>query len=317
MVYKKNTEQFTFKEIARFVKRQEKFYKDLYKIKDVIKTNKYLKYFDEYIETGKSTFKVGVSLFGEEKEMEYDYLDIFHFVRAYYESKYILTFEESGITHALLEGYYLKILRQVAYAKIGKFESGILSTDLTLMYIATLIFHPNESKIIGNHLIGFLDSHIAGMRRSWKTKLDRLFGFSNICPLASFIARDKGHDTIADKLDEYKTNPLHDYYAYAINNIYSNDKEIVLKLINDMVDFHLRNSKNDLTMPFNHEEWRYFPIEIISLLRLRKEKGLEVSFISNPLIDKFMSLMEINLPIPTSAFISKLRARIYDMEEQK
>lgn len=76
-------------------------------------------------------------------------------------------------------------------------------------------------------------------------------------------------------------------YKNAIEN-YDNNIDVFSKVICEMCDYHLENSKNNFLLEFNNLPWQYFPIEILFLLKERHKKGLSIDGISHPLIDDFL-----------------------------
>lgn len=76
-------------------------------------------------------------------------------------------------------------------------------------------------------------------------------------------------------------------YKNAIEN-YDNNIDVFSKIICEMCDYHLENSKNNFLLEFNNLPWQYFPIEILFLLKERHKKGLSIDGISHPLIDDFL-----------------------------
>lgn len=76
-------------------------------------------------------------------------------------------------------------------------------------------------------------------------------------------------------------------YKNAIEN-YDNNIDVFSKIIYEMCDYHIKNSKDNYFLEFNNLQWQYFPIEILFLLKERHKKGLSIDGINHPLIDDFL-----------------------------
>ncbi|WP_298315318.1 hypothetical protein [uncultured Aquimarina sp.] len=264
--------------------------------------------FEVYLDKGQENFKHTVILFGEETVKEYDIIAIFKMVKAYYISKSVLEFERTKKYSVLLKGYLFYVYYQVMHYNNDKFAPSILGTDLSLLLMFTLTYFPDETDKIGKQLIKFLIFHKEKAKYSIESTGD--FGLSNIVHLSSFLAGHYQKKTLSVQIKSFCSNSIEPCYLKAIENLYSNDEKVVGEWVDDMINFHLRNSKNDLKLPFNNEEWQYFPIEILSMLELRVRKGLKINFIKNKLLDDFIPLLGNESPIELNDDLKKLRSRL-------
>ena len=94
-------------------------------------------------------------------------------------------------------------------------------------------------------------------------------------------------------------------YLFAFSELYqtayagfdSSDAEQVKQIFNDLADYHIRQSRDDEKgypeFEYTLEQW--MPWEILALLRLRTQKGLDNSMISHPLITPFLPFVGLEL----------------------
>lgn len=269
----------------------------------------YILSFEQYLDSGKRKFTHKVVLFGEEKEKEYDELTIFRFVKSFYISKSILKFNDESCYTCLLKGFLIHIYYQIALMKKDKFAPAMLGTDLSLIFMLTLTYFPEENEFIGDQLVRFLKYHEEEKANSNRS-ITGDFGLSSTVLLSSFLADYHKNGKISKRIKSFCNKNMEPSYQKAIDNLFSEDQFVVNDWINEMVDFHIKNSTGDLTLPFNHEEWQYYPIEIISLLELRLKRGLEINFIENKFLKKFILHLGIRPPVKLDAFMVKLKDRV-------
>ncbi|MEN7551951.1 hypothetical protein AAG747_28815 [Rapidithrix thailandica] len=212
----------------------------------------------------------------------------------------------------LLSGFSYNIYYQVLCLQKNTFASGVLETDLSLILMLSLTYFPEEADLIGKQFLKVLENHKEKEEENnyYNGRVKEMFGYSDIIWLSSIVSKCYGKEDMSGKISNYCSENANPIYEKAVSNLFSMDEAIVNTWVDEMVDFHIRNSKNDLTLPFNHEEWQYFPIEIISLLELRLRKGFEISFIENSFLKEFLPHLGISVPIELDEFTQKLKTRV-------
>lgn len=264
----------------------------------------------EFIIKGTKIFESEEIVFGEKETVQHDISDVLStFVYGLDIPNAIKEFDkeknEQGFKY-LLQAYYKDVLLGIFCQKDRLFLAGKLHTDIALSVILSAgYFHDKLSKI-GEHLESYLS---ANSQKILNYSIRSEYGRSSILYLSAFILGDFGDADAREKVLKYCTTP-HPAYIAATENLYSDDVQIVSDWVTQLADFHISNSKEDHTFAFNREYWQYFPIEIITLLQLRSQKGLPIDFIKHPLLIDFLPFISQQLPIPLDETTQKLEKRI-------
>jgi hypothetical protein len=267
-------------------------------------------FFFEYVDKGTENFQKKIVVWDDEEIVDYDLL----YVLTAYSYRFaipkdIVDFINENNTNAfikLLNSYFTDQLLQTYAYKTNQFISGVLHTDLALSTLFSLGYFPDKAETMVNHLINFLESSKSRLD-IYPSSLD--FGFKSTLYLVSVLFKDAGYLDCFEKITHFLKTPEKSY-EFAYQNLYSSDEETINRWVNELTDFHIKNSKDDLTMPFNRERWQYFPIEIITLLQLRSQKGLPIDFIKHPLLKDFLPFISQQLPIPLDETTQQLESRI-------
>lgn len=269
-------------------------------------------FFLEYLHQGTGNFQKSLIVFGEEEEVMFDSLSVIEKkVHGFSIPGSILKFNQKAdkLNYIdLISAYYQNSLLLIKASHQNKFISGMLHTDLALATLVTIAYFPEKAKHLAIHLLDFLTTH----EERFKIYPDSLeFGYSSTLYLTSSLLKQFGYTDISAQIKAYCKSPIADY-KMAINNLYSTNNDSVNGWVNGMCDFHIENSKSDLTFAFNREHWQYFPIEIITLLQLRSQKGLPIDFIKHPLLKDFLPFIAQELPIPLDEVTKQLEKRILE-----
>lgn len=112
-------------------------------------------------------------------------------------------------------------------------------------------------------------------------------------------------------LNIYAKKEFNSIYAKLIDNICTDDTNLLNQLIDDICIYHLRkcNDNNFSKNEFYFTEWQLIPTEIIVLLRYRYIQGKCINFIANELIKDFIPFLTakaFTLSEETSLFKDKL-----------
>lgn len=269
-------------------------------------------FISDFIDKDVRNFQKKMVVWDDEEIVDYDLL----YVLTAYSYRFaipkgIVDFMDENNTDTfikLLNSYFTDQLLQTYAYKNNQFISGVLHTDLALSTLFSLSYFPDKTEAIVNHLIKFLESSKSRLD-IYPSNID--FGFKSTLYLVSVLLKDAGYLDYFEKITHFLKTPEKSY-EFAYKNLYSTDKEAINRWVNELADFHIKNSKDDLTMPFNRERWQYFPIEIITLLQLRSQKGLPIDFIKDPLLKDFLPFISQQLPIPLDETTQKLEKRILE-----
>ncbi|NMN38494.1 hypothetical protein [Pedobacter sp. SG918] len=267
---------------------------------------------EDFLNKNARTFQKKMVVWDEEEVVDYDLL----YVLSSYSYRFkipegILNFIEKNNEDAfvvLLKSYFTDLLLQTCAYKTNQFVNSVLHTDLALSTLLSLGYFPNKTEVLAKHLLNFLESNKAKLE-IYPQNLD--FGFKSTLYLVSVLLRDAGYLDYFEKITHFLKTPEKSY-EFAYKNLYSTDNEAINRWVNELADFHIKNSKDDLTMPFNRERWQYFPIEIIALLQLRSQRGLPIDFITHPLLKDFLPFIAQKLPVPLDETTQKLEKRILE-----
>jgi hypothetical protein len=269
-------------------------------------------FINDFIDKDVRNFQRKMVVWDDEEIVDYDLLYV---LTAYSYRlavpKAIVDFMDENNTDTfikLLNSYFTDQLLQTYAYKINQFIAGVLHTDLALSTLFSLSYFPDKTEAIVNHLINFLESSKSRLD-IYPSSLD--FGFKSTLYLVSVLLNKAGHLTSSEKISHY-LKPTNEVYELAGKNLYSTDFQVVNEWVDGLAEFHIANSKDDLTLPFNRERWQYFPIEIIALLQLRSQEGLPIDFITHPLLKDFLPFIAQELPIPLDEVTQQLEKRILE-----
>lgn len=86
--------------------------------------------------------------------------------------------------------------------------------------------------------------------------------------------------------------PMHSVYKNFLQLIDSDDENSINLAIDEMVDYHLMQCRNDtFEREFYSRIWRFIPVEIWAFLRLRVIRGKTISFVKNKMIKKSLPFL--------------------------
>lgn len=265
-------------------------------------------FLQEYADTGKMAYQVSFTEMGMEFTNYYNHpSELLEIFSAQQFSGAALAFMENGnqeTFNTLLQGYYYDILLQEAGLLEHKLIPAKLETDLALCFIFSAAFFPAKAPVVAAQLTRFLQEE----RKQPDIKGN--YGRDNVLPLAVWMAEQLGLPGQANVIRTFCRTPVDAAYAAAMQEVFSTDNNTVTRWIEALGDFHIRNSKDNLTLPFNHTSWQYFPVEILALLQWRAIKELDNTFIDHPLVSEFIPWLPATVPVPLNEFTQKLERRL-------
>ena len=279
------------KEIDKFYKKKINFFS---KVLSQFEKNEsyYRDYFISYLEKDIHTFQREGYMFGEKRIFTIDFYQFFGaYTYSYKIPTSILQFEK-GDTNSFIQGYYYDVLFQI-YSYIQNKEPNGLHTDLSLSVLFCLSFFPDDIKEITNILYNFLAKNKEKFTK-FPERID--FGFKSTLYLMVELLKLYGYNDYSEQLIEFLRYPINEYYMNIIKQLHNYNSNEFYCAIEKLCEFHIQNSKSDLTLPFNKERWQYFPIEILSIIIYLRKKGITLKSY-NALIQRFIPLIQDDIII--------------------
>ena len=269
---------------------------------------------NNFLKTGESVSVRKEIIFGEEKSVRVKLEQSLQTLCAFNINRSIVQFS-SNPSHdsynSLCTAYFWDILTYLQ-ASHNLLESSILYTkaDICLLYIFILTYCPQNVDAVEPLIIKGLEAiYLDEKLNEYKIEKES-YGRNSIFPLALFLSEKYNRpQNIRNCLLHFVIAPI-ESYSFVIENILTTDKDTLNECILKLSAFHINNSKtSDLTYPFHKEQWIYFPIEIISLIRLRNICNLpEIPITHNTVIDLFNPF--INSSIKNEEIASVLYERL-------
>lgn len=274
-------------------------YKEITAVEGFIKT---------YVLTNQKEFEY--DFYDELDEMELSTLfqieDLLSYKR-YFIAKSLLCFmEEESEKHFknILKNTYLYFLSFIIrYLKHKK--NIIEKQEFCLLYLLAISFFPVEERklylkafnhIISDELIIITskyekDGSNLPPQLVEKLNQEKNIFESSILPLAFFLSIDyidNNDDNLNQNIGKLNFNEL---YKDTYENYLSDDKHLISSLFNKLCNYHLSNIENNFysNRPL---ALKFFPLDIITLVRLRAINNLSIDNINHPLIDKFIPYLK-------------------------
>lgn len=267
----------------------------------------------EFIDSGKTEFVIEFEEFGEKFENRIDVSDVLRDYGMFSAQQAVYEFMDGDIDYdQFLTGYYPHIASQIYARQTNVFSKAILSADLSLILMFSLVYFPSESDGLGEQLLRFMKYHkdLEHENQYYKGKMTEMFGYSDVVWLTSELAKYQGKEALGKEIEKYCHTKIHPAYKNAMTIILSDDQKEINTLIDDLINFHVENSRSDLTLPFNFKEWQFFPIEVIALLELRVANGKALDFIENSFLKEFTPFLGKVTPLNLGEFELKLREKM-------
>lgn len=139
---------------------------------------------------------------------------------------------------------------------------------------------PQDAKIAFECFLNVIDYEI---------EMDKKVHYKNTLFPEVFILYDLLTDNNSSALlNKYiGDTPMHSVYKNFLQLIDSDDEDSINLAIDEMVDYHLMQCRNDtFQREFYSRIWRFIPVEIWAFLRLRVIRGKTISFVKNKMIKK-------------------------------
>ena len=246
------------------------------------------------LKSDKKSVKVNYEENGDIRSYLYDHVDMIDSISPYPLVSNFIESKTSETYQSLLNGCFCSVMADMASAKYLAKGGSNFDTDICLNILFALAY-------LDDTYVEFLIDKLAYFKEAQveKGKQPIFFSSSSLLPLVVFLYRNGQGDRLASLLENacdarYKpldSTPYHnvnDAYKQVMETIFSEDVDVFRETILSMCDYHLANAKDSHLVEFNTLLWRYFPIEIVVLLKERQKRGFPIDGISHPLLDDFL-----------------------------
>ncbi|CAI8876169.1 hypothetical protein [Chryseobacterium sp. IT-36CA2] len=139
-----------------------------------------------------------------------------------------------------------------------------------------------------------------------KRKYDKYYGYADIFQLLQSLISNDYNNSFKEML----TVSADKSYEFIINNYLSEDPNVVNEVLEKMAAFHINNKGESYLDTFNHDCWKIFPLEMISILIARRKKGLSNEGISHLLISHFLPFIFEVEALPDDELTKRLESKI-------
>lgn len=195
-----------------------------------------------------------------------------------------------SLFRAMMAKAYFLTMGYVRHHLTGKpRDTGVSVRDSQFAFLASLFFSCDEQALNFAALQTILANPDECIRPQ-ETDAAR-----TLIPLSFRLAQDH----LALPIDQMQADlfAFSELYQTAYAGFDSSDAEQVKQIFNDLADYHIQQSRTDKNRypEFEYPLEQWMPWEILALLRLRTQKGLDNSMISHPLITPFLPFVGLEL----------------------
>lgn len=267
---------------------------------------------NDFIENDKEEFVEAFTEFGMQFENKYPISGILQKIFYVRSETNIVEFSkhsDSENLKKLLDAYYWLNMAFIKGYKGNQELKGEFFQDTVFASLLAYSFYPQA-------LEGTLDYLYAEYNESLKNdsekiapekrKYDKYYGYADVFQLLQSLISNDYHNSFKEMLKV----PTDISYEFIINNYLSEDPNIVNEVLEKMAVFHINNKGESYLDTFNHDCWKIFPLEMISILMARKRKGLSNEGISHPLILNFLPFIFEVESLPKDELTKKLERKI-------
>ncbi|BFO67570.1 hypothetical protein [Chryseobacterium sp. KCF3-3] len=267
---------------------------------------------NDFIENDKEEFVEAFTEFGMQFENKYHISGILQkifYVRSETNIVQFSKHSDSENFKKLLDAYYWLNMAFIKGYKENQELKGEFFQDTVFASFLAYSFYPQA-------LEGTLDYLYAEYNESLKNesekiapekrKYDKYYGYADVFQLLQSLISNDYHNSFKEML-KVSTDIS---YEFIINNYLSEDPNIVNEVLEKMAVFHINNKGESYLDTFNHDCWKIFPLEMISILMARKRKGLSNEGISHPLILNFLPFIFEVESLPKDELTKKLEHKI-------
>lgn len=211
--------------------------------------------------------------------------------------------------HDLIEGFYYPSLENIT-TFLSKEEKSIGYNEVAMNFFTALTYYPIDEQLLILQLL------IEGIKNQ-QIDTEKLDSLQTLFPLTFYLAHTFLQEAMSANLKDEVNKMLANYQ---FNSVYekiptqylSTNKAEVIELFNTLCEYHLDKSTldPDSLAEFTLPVWQVVPWEILVLLHLRTQKGLEIDMIEHPLIKPYIPFIKNEISISTKQ--QQLRRSIFN-----
>ncbi|WP_426478247.1 hypothetical protein ACP3T3_01895 [Chryseobacterium sp. CBSDS_008] len=267
---------------------------------------------NDFIENDKEEFVESFTEFGMQFENKYSISGILQkifYVRS--ESSIVEFNKQADINNfrKLLDAYYWLNLAFIKAYKENQELKGEFFQDTVFASLLAYSFYPQALDHTLDYLYVQYNETLKDESEKIipeKRKYDKYYSYADVFQLLKSLI-SSNHNTSFEKMLEVS---VHADYEFAIKNYLSEDPEVVNEVLEKMAAFHINNKGESYLDTFNHDCWKIFPLEMISILIDRRRRGLSNEGINHPLISHFLPFIFEVGSLPNDEFTKRLESKI-------
>ncbi|KMQ69161.1 hypothetical protein ACM39_03355 [Chryseobacterium sp. FH2] len=268
----------------------------------------------EFIEDDKEEFVQAFTEFGMQFENKYNVSGIIQ--KIFYEkseSAIIQFVKDTNIENfkKLANSYYWLNLAFIKGLKNKQDVKGEFFQDTVFASFLAYCFYPQALQKTLNYLETEYEQSLKEESEKIlpeKRKYDKYYGYADVFQLLKELLSKEENYPFNEMIDV----PVESHYDFAIKNYLSQDISVVNEVLEKLAQFHINNPGESYLDTFNHDCWKSFPLEMISILICRKRQGLSNEGISHPLIQPYLSFIFEAESLPHDELTKKLEEKIID-----
>ncbi|WP_268847560.1 hypothetical protein [Flavobacterium aestivum] len=249
----------------------------------------YLNCINEFINSGKKEFSYEFEEFGMTFTNQYPLNDIINFLFYYKSEKAIISFEENQTQNEfdnLVDAFSWLNLSFISAQNDEVKQSGEFFQDIVFSCLFAYCFYPSSLKQTLNYLNNYYDQESI----NWSVEdFKNNYGYSDVLQLLQFILNREG---IAYNLKLKEQELINSEYDFVIKNLLDKDEKVFSEIISKLSKFHINNKGKSYLDTFNHDAWKYFPLELIAISKFRAKNNLS-NTINSDLINKFIPFIDL------------------------
>ena len=248
----------------------------------------------EALKAGKKSLVLSSEVNGKLRTYSYQYVKMIQAIKPYTLVSEFIKNKTSETYQSLLNGCFCSVMADIASAKYLAEGGSNYDTDICLNILFALAYLDHTYvELLIDKLVYFKEVQVK------KGEKCIFLSSSSLLPLVVFLYGNGKGNRLAKLLEDtcdatYKPldlNPyynVNDTYKQVIETIFSYDIDVFRETILSMCDYHLENTRDSHLVEFNTLLWKYFPIEILVLLKERQKRGLPIDGIDHLLINDFL-----------------------------
>lgn len=241
---------------------------------------------NKFIENDKEEFSQTFTELGMQFENKYNISGIIQKVFYVRSERAIVEFnKQSGIENfkKLLDAYYWLNLAFVKGYNDNNALKGEFFQDTVFASLLAYCFYPQALEKTVHYLQAEYDESFKNENEKIspeKRKYDKYYGYADVFQLLKELLSQEKKVFFKEMVDV----TINSDYQFVINNYLSKESDIVNDVLNKLAEFHITNKGDSYLDTFNHDCWKNFPLEMISILICRKRNGLSNEGVCHPLI---------------------------------